>query len=242
MYFMIKLNHVQLWLEMVLDHVHSYSFIIVCRYALNLSPKWTELNWAGTIWNISNENDKQNFNRVEPSNGNLWQGCLIHHPSVRLKCKFFISDSCQFVKNLSMFYQQCAVQQKWFKGFLLRHFIIFNERTSVCFCKGMNQLNNRVTHIPAILQWYIIIHLHLSNIHNTQYDHYGEDAGKKHRAKRHEAKKLVSGKEDGGGDNNIKKGSFGHISFALHWSYLAVGGVWLATGILFGMYFIMVVL
>ena len=93
-------------------------------------------------------------------------------PSVRLKCKFFISDSCQFVKNLSMFYQQCAVQQKWFKGFLLRHFIIFNERTNVCFCKGMNQLNNRVTHIPAILQWYIIIHLHLSNIHNTQYDHW----------------------------------------------------------------------
>ena len=75
-----------------------------------------------------------------------------------------------------------------------------------------------------------------------------EKLEKKHRAKRHEAKKLVRGKSDGdgGGDDNMKKGQLvkeeergvGDISFAIYWSYLeAAGGFWMSMGILFGIIF-----
>ena len=44
------------------------------------------------------------------------------------------------------------------------------KRSSVWFCKRMDQLNNHVTHVQPLLNDRYH-HLKQSNIHNTQYDH-----------------------------------------------------------------------
>ena len=106
MWFITKLYHIQSLLGTILEHVHSYPFIVVCKRKFNLSPN--ERNWAEITWFETHLLEMFQIAQISSVSVNL-QLSLIKHAdwnniSHQLANTTFILFDCAWILQLAMKY------------------------------------------------------------------------------------------------------------------------------------------